>query len=72
MSYAQQLEERGEARGRAEGEARGREQGRLQAQIEMIENLLRLGEDWSRIEAIAGVSEADFDALKQRLGELSA
>ncbi|PON15378.1 hypothetical protein C2W62_24150 [Candidatus Entotheonella serta] len=64
MSYAQQLEER--------GKALGEELGRIKAQIEMIENLLRLGEDWSRIEAISGVSESEFDALKQRLDELSA
>ncbi|ETW93090.1 MAG: hypothetical protein ETSY1_40785 [Candidatus Entotheonella factor] len=60
MSYAQQLEER------------GKEQGRLQAQVEIIENLLRLGYDWSQIEAIARVSESEFESLKQRLSELSA
>ncbi len=67
MSYAQQLEERG----KAEGKALGEEWGRLQVQIEVIENLLRLGDDWSRIEAISGVKEAEFDALKRRLDELS-
>ncbi|ETW98736.1 MAG: hypothetical protein ETSY2_42345 [Candidatus Entotheonella gemina] len=64
MTYAEQIEEL--------GEARGEERGRLKTQVEIIENLLRLGEDWSRIEAIAGVTASEFDALKQRLGELSA
>ncbi len=56
MTYAEQLEER----------------GAIKTQVAIIENLLKLGEDWSRIEAIVGVSESEFESLKQRLGELSA
>jgi hypothetical protein len=31
---------------------------------------LRLGETWSRIEAITGVNETQFEALKQQLADI--
>ncbi|ETX03656.1 MAG: hypothetical protein ETSY1_46570 (plasmid) [Candidatus Entotheonella factor] len=55
MTYAELLEERGE----------------LRKQVEIIENLLELGDDWLRIEAITGVTEAQFEPLKQRLREIT-
>ena len=55
MTYAELLEER----------------GKLRKQVEIIENLLELGDDWLRIEAITGVNEAQFEPLKQRLREMT-
>ena len=51
MTYAQELEE----------------QGKMKERLTIIESLLRLGEQWSRIEAITGVSETQFEALKQQV-----
>ena len=59
MTYAQELLEE------------GRTEGKLQYQVEVIENLLREGLDWSVIERTTGVSEAQFDALKQRVAEMN-
>ena len=36
-----------------------------------IERLLVLGDDWSRIEAISGVKEVQFEELKQRLRKMA-
>jgi predicted transposase YdaD len=51
MTYAQEL----------------RAEGKMRNQVEVIENLLRLGEEWSRIEEITGVYEAHFQTLKQQV-----
>ena len=51
MTYAQELEE----------------QGKIKERLTIIENLLRLGEEWSRIEEITGVNEAQFEALKEQV-----
>jgi predicted transposase/invertase (TIGR01784 family) len=47
------------------------EQGKIQERVTIIENLLELGDDWSRIEAITGVNEVQFQALKQQLEEMT-
>lgn len=55
MTYAQEL----------------RAEGKMRNQVEVIENLLRLGEEWSRIEAITGVNETQFQTLKQQVADLT-
>jgi predicted transposase/invertase (TIGR01784 family) len=55
MTYAQELVKE------------GREEGEIRAEVRIIENLLREGMEWSAIERITGVSETQFQALKQRL-----
>jgi hypothetical protein len=39
--------------------------------VEVIENLLRLGEEWSRIESITGVNETQFQTLKQQVADMT-
>ena len=51
MTYAQELEER----------------GKIRAQVAIIENLLREGTEWPRIEKETEVNEAQFQALKQQV-----
>jgi len=63
MTYAQEL--------LAEGRAEGRAEGKIQYQVEVIENLLREGLDWSVIERTTGVNEAQFEALKQQVEEMN-
>jgi predicted transposase/invertase (TIGR01784 family) len=48
-----------------------RAEGRVRTQVEVIENLLRLGEEWSRIEAITGVNETQFQTLKQQVADMT-
>jgi predicted transposase/invertase (TIGR01784 family) len=55
MTYAQEL----------------RAEGKMRNQVDVIENLLRLGEEWSRIEEITGVNEAQFQALKQQVADMT-
>ena len=59
MTYAQELLEKG----RAEGQA----QGRMANQVEVVEGLLRAKVAWEVIEAATGLTEARFQALKERL-----
>jgi hypothetical protein len=47
------------------------EQGKIQERVAIIERLLVLGDDWSRIEAISGVKEVQFEELKQRLRKMA-
>ncbi len=61
MTYAQQLI--------AEGREEGRQEGRVEARVTMVENLLQEGVEWSMIERVAGVNEAQFEALKQQLDD---
>jgi predicted transposase YdaD len=55
MTYAQQLLEK----------------GRLEERVRMIEGLLRAGAEWSMIEAASGIDEAQFQALKQQLQDMT-
>jgi hypothetical protein len=55
MTYAELLEERGE----------------LRKQVEIIENLLREGFEWSIIERVTSTNETQFEALKQRLHDMA-
>ena len=55
MTYAQELEE----------------QGKIKERLTIIENLLRLGEEWSRIEEITGANETQFEALKQQVADMN-
>jgi hypothetical protein len=55
MTYAELLEERGE----------------LRKQVEIIENLLREGFEWSVIERVTNTNETQFEALKQRLHDMA-
>lgn len=55
MTYAERLEER----------------GKIRNQVETIDNLLQEGMEWPIIERVTGVSEAQFEDLKQRLREIA-
>jgi predicted transposase/invertase (TIGR01784 family) len=55
MTYAQELEE----------------QGKIKERLAIIETLLRLGEEWARIEEITGVNEIQFEALKQQVADMT-
>jgi cytochrome c-type biogenesis protein CcmH/NrfG len=55
MTYAQELEE----------------QGKIKERLAIIETLLRLGEEWARIEEITGVNETQFEALKQQVADMT-
>ncbi|MDH3605330.1 MAG: Rpn family recombination-promoting nuclease/putative transposase [Candidatus Tectomicrobia bacterium] len=63
MTYAQEL--------LAEGRAEGEQQGMIKTQVTIIENLLRLGEEWARIEEITGVNETQFETLKQQIEDMN-
>ena len=63
MTYAQELL----AEGRAEGRAEGERKGTIKTQVEVIEGFLREEVEWSVIERATGVSEAQFQALKQQV-----
>jgi predicted transposase YdaD len=63
MTYAQEL--------LAEGEARGKVKGRIEERVKMIEGLLQEGVEWSVIERVSGVNEAQFQALKQELEDMN-
>jgi predicted transposase YdaD len=56
MTYAQQLVAQGEIR----------------AQVRMIEGLLREGVEWSVIERATGITEAQFQVLKQQVEDMNA
>lgn len=56
MTYAQELEERGEIR----------------TQVRTIEGLLREGVEWSVIERAMGINETQFQALKQQVAEMDS
>ncbi len=64
MPYAQEL--------RAEGREEGREEGRIEERLHMIEGLLQEGVEWSMIERVSGLNEAQFRALKQQLDDMSS
>jgi predicted transposase/invertase (TIGR01784 family) len=55
MTYAELLEER----------------GKIRNQVETIDNLLQEGIEWPIIERVTGVSEAQFEELKQRLRKIA-
>jgi predicted transposase YdaD len=55
MTYAQELLKEGENK----------------AEVRIIENLLREGLDWAAIERVTGVGEAQFEALKRQVEEMS-
>jgi hypothetical protein len=55
MTYAQELLKEGENK----------------AEVRIIENLLREGLDWAAIERVTGVNEAQFQALKQQVEDLT-
>ncbi len=59
MTYAQEL--------LAEGRAEGERKGTIKTQVEVIEGFLREEVQWSVIERATGVSEAQFQALKQQV-----
>jgi predicted transposase YdaD len=63
MTYAQERV--------AEGEARGKVKGRIEERVKMIEGLLQEGVEWSVIERVSGVNEAQFQALKQELEDMN-
>ena len=63
MTYAQEL--------LAEGEERGKVKGRMEERVKMIEGLLQEGVEWSVIERVSGVNEAQFQALKQELEDMN-
>ena len=63
MSYAQEL--------LAEGRQEGRQEGEIKAEVRIIENLLREGLEWAAIERITSVNEAQFEALKQQLNDMT-
>jgi len=58
LTYAEELRQEG----RREGEIKGR--------IETIENLLRVGHDWSLITRATGITPEEFQRLKARLNAL--
>jgi hypothetical protein len=58
-TYAQEL--------LAEGRAEGEQLGKLKTQVEVINGLLREGMEWAAIERVTGVSEAQFQTLKQQV-----
>lgn len=64
MTYAQQL--------LAEGRAEGRAEGKMRAQVEMIEQFLQEGVDWSVIERATGLDEGQFAVLKQEVEGLES
>ena len=59
MTYAQEL--------LAEGRAEGQVEGKLRYQLEVVDNLLQEGLDWSVVERITGVNEAQYEALKRQV-----
>jgi len=61
-TYAQEL--------LAEGRAEGEQLGKIKTQVEVIEGLLREGMEWAAIERVTGVNEAQFQALKQQVGNM--
>lgn len=72
MTYAQELRQEGERKGRQEGRTKGRTEGELRAEVRIIENLLREGMTWAAIVQITGITEAEFQELKQRLEAMHA
>jgi predicted transposase YdaD len=62
-TYAQEL--------LAEGRAEGRTEGEIRTQVQVIEGLLREGMEWHVIERVTGVDEAQFQALKQQVEDMS-
>ncbi len=63
MTYAQEL--------LAEGRAEGERKGTIKTQVEVIEGFLREEVEWSVIERATGVSEAQFQALKQQVEDMN-
>ena len=51
--------------------AEGEEKGKVKTQVEVIEGFLREGVSWSVIERATGVSESQFEALKQQVEGMS-
>ena len=66
-TYAQELL----AEGRAEGRAEGEQLGAMKTQVKMIEGLLQEGMEWPVIERVSGVNEAQFQALKQQVEDMT-
>jgi predicted transposase/invertase (TIGR01784 family) len=63
MAYAQEL--------LAEGEEKGKVKGRIEERVRVIEGLLREGLDWAAIERVMDVNEAQFQALKQQVADMT-
>jgi predicted transposase/invertase (TIGR01784 family) len=63
MTYAQEL--------LAEGEEKGKVKGRIEERVRVIEGLLREGLDWAAIERVMDVNEAQFQALKQQVADMT-
>jgi predicted transposase/invertase (TIGR01784 family) len=53
-----------------QGEARGEARGEIKTKIETIENMLKMGVDWSFIEQVTGVDQVKFQILKRQLAQL--
>ena len=64
MTYAQEL--------LAEGRAEGQVEGKLRYQLEVVDNLLQEGLAWPVIERIAGVNEAQYEALKRQVEAMNS
>ena len=58
-------------KGQAEGESDGQAADKLRSEVRIIENLQREGLGWPAIERIMGVGEAQFQALKQQVANLT-
>jgi len=54
-----------------EGEARGEVRGEIKTKIETIENMLKIGMDWTLIEQVTGVDPSKFQTLKRQLLQLT-
>ena len=61
LTAAEEWKQEGELKGRVEG----RVEGRMEAKIEVIENLLKIGMDWSLIEHATGINQDRFQELKR-------
>ncbi len=63
LTYAEELLQEGRQEGRREGEIKGK--------IEVIENLLAVGVDWSPITQATGITPDQLQLLKQQLRQLT-
>ncbi len=76
LTYAEELIQEGKQEGLLEGEIKGEIKGEIRGEIkgkiEMIEDLLNVGVDWGVIAAATGIDSVQFQALKERLVQLTA
>ncbi len=49
-----------------EGKKEGKREGKMENQIEMIQNLLKLGSDWDFIFKATGIDQDGFQNLKEK------